>query len=163
MWCLGVPAPCSTSTCIKIRVPSKTVSTDPSTWATLWSWTQQKAMSVPCGYGEWERCAFLRSFWTFFTVIHLCMHAQLCPALWDPMDGSPPVSSVHGLLQAGILEWVAISFSKGSSNTEMESTSLALARGFFTTKPPGRPILYNTGCSHRWNCRPMAQRSHRTE
>ena len=41
--------------------------------------------------------------------------AQLCPALCDPMDCSPPGSSVHGILQARILEWVAISFSRGSS------------------------------------------------
>ena len=33
--------------------------------------------------------------------------AQLCPTLWDPMDCSPPGSSVHGILQARILEWVA--------------------------------------------------------
>ena len=36
---------------------------------------------------------------------------QLCPALWDPIDGSPPGSSVPGILQARTLEWVAISFS----------------------------------------------------
>ena len=36
---------------------------------------------------------------------------QLCPTLCDPMDGSPPGSSVPGILQAQILEWVAISFS----------------------------------------------------
>ena len=41
---------------------------------------------------------------------------QLCPTLWDPMDGSPPGSSVHGILQARILEWVAISFCMGSSS-----------------------------------------------
>ena len=40
---------------------------------------------------------------------------QLCPTLCDPMDCSPPGSSVHGVLQARILEWVAISFSRGSS------------------------------------------------
>ena len=40
---------------------------------------------------------------------------QLCLSLWDPMDGSPPGSSVHGILQARTLEWVAISFSGGSS------------------------------------------------
>ena len=39
--------------------------------------------------------------------------AQSCPTLWDPVD--LPGSSVHGILQARILEWVAISFSKGSS------------------------------------------------
>ena len=40
---------------------------------------------------------------------------QSCPTLCDPMDCSPPGSSVHGILQARILEWVAISFSRGSS------------------------------------------------
>ena len=40
---------------------------------------------------------------------------QLCPALYDPMDCSPPDSSVHGILQARILEWAASSFSRGFS------------------------------------------------
>ena len=40
---------------------------------------------------------------------------QLCPTLFDPMDYSLPGSSVHGILQARILEWVAISYSRGSS------------------------------------------------
>ena len=47
--------------------------------------------------------------------MHACMHAkslQLCPTLCDPMDSSPPGSSVHRILQARILEWVAISFSR---------------------------------------------------
>ena len=39
---------------------------------------------------------------------------QSCPTLCDPIDGSPLGSSVPGILQARILEWVAISFSKGS-------------------------------------------------
>ena len=38
--------------------------------------------------------------------------AQLCPTLIDPMDCSLPGSSVHGIFQARILEWVAIAFSK---------------------------------------------------
>ena len=37
--------------------------------------------------------------------------AKSCPTLCDPIDGSPPGSSVSGILQARILEWVAISFS----------------------------------------------------
>ena len=44
-----------------------------------------------------------------------CVHAQLCLTLCNPMDCSSPGSSVHGILQARILEWVAISFSRGSS------------------------------------------------
>ena len=42
--------------------------------------------------------------------------AQLCPTLSDPMNCSLPGSSVHGILQARILEWVAIPFSRGSSH-----------------------------------------------
>ena len=37
--------------------------------------------------------------------------AQSCPTLLDPMDRSPPGSSVHGILQARVLEWVAVAFS----------------------------------------------------
>ena len=52
---------------------------------------------------------------------------QSCPTLCDPMDGSPPGSSVHGILQARILEWVAIPFSRGSSlprdRTQVSCTS----------------------------------------
>ena len=41
--------------------------------------------------------------------------AQSCPTLCNPVDCSPPGSSIHGILQTRILEWVAISFSRGSS------------------------------------------------
>ena len=51
-------------------------------------------------------------------------HAQLCRTLCDPMDCSPPGSSVHEISQAGILEWVAISCSRGSSEYIMVSASL---------------------------------------
>ena len=44
-----------------------------------------------------------------------CVYVQSCPTLWDPMDCSPPGFSVHGILQARILEWIAISFSRGYS------------------------------------------------
>ena len=47
--------------------------------------------------------------------VWLVLVSQLCLTLCDPMDRSPPGSSVHGILQARILEWVAISFSGGSS------------------------------------------------
>ena len=47
--------------------------------------------------------------------------SQSCPTLCNPMDCSPPGSSVHGILQARILEWVAIPFSRGSSNPGIKS------------------------------------------
>ena len=45
----------------------------------------------------------------------VCLVAQSCPTLGDPTDCNPQSSSVHGILQARILEWVAISSSRGSS------------------------------------------------
>ena len=47
--------------------------------------------------------------------IKLSEVAQSCPTLCNPMDCSLPGSSVHGIFQARILEWVAIFFSRGSS------------------------------------------------
>ena len=48
--------------------------------------------------------------------VRACSVAQSCPILCDPMDCSMPGSSVHGIFQARILEWVAISSSMGSSS-----------------------------------------------
>ena len=44
-----------------------------------------------------------------------CWYAQTCPALCDPLDCSPPGSSVHGIILARLLEWAAISFSRQES------------------------------------------------
>ena len=59
-----------------------------------------------------------------------------CPILCHHMDYSPPGSSVHGILQARILEWVAMPSSRGIFLTQelnLNLTSPALAGGFFTT------------------------------
>ena len=58
--------------------------------------------------------------------------AQLCPTLCDPIDCSLPGSSVHGILQARILEWVAISFSRGSSQSRDWTQVSHIVGGFFT-------------------------------
>ena len=47
--------------------------------------------------------------------VYVCLIAQLCPVLWAHMYCGLVGSSVHGILQAGILEWVDIPFSGGSS------------------------------------------------
>ena len=57
----------------------------------------------------------------------------------NPEDCSPPGSSVHGIFQARILEWVAISFSRGSSQARVGTWVSCLAGWFFTTEPPGKP------------------------
>ena len=63
--------------------------------------------------------------------LHACV-LQSCLILCNPLDWRPPGSSVHGILQASILEWVARPFSRGSSQP-MSLTFHALAGGFFTT------------------------------
>ena len=55
------------------------------------------------------------------------------------MDCSLPGSSVHGIFQARILEWVAISFSKDSSYPGIELVSTVLVGGLFSAEPPGKP------------------------
>ena len=62
---------------------------------------------------------FLIYFWSFlilgWKVKSESEVVQSCPTLCNPVDCSPPGSSFHGIFQARILEWVAISFSRGSS------------------------------------------------
>ena len=62
---------------------------------------------------------------------------QSCPTFCDPMDCSPPGSSVHEIFQARILEWLAISFSRGSSQPRGGTRVTCTAGRFFTTKPTG--------------------------
>ena len=67
---------------------------------------------------------------------------QSCPTLCDPMDCSPPGSSVHEVLQARILEWVAISFFRGSSQPRERTRSPALQADALSSEPPGKPFSY---------------------
>ena len=62
--------------------------------------------------------------------------AQSCPTLCGPMDCSPPGSSVHGILQARILEWVAIPFPGDIPNPGMEPGSPALQVDSLPSAPP---------------------------
>ena len=63
--------------------------------------------------------------------------AQSCPTLCGPMDCNPPGSSVHGILQSRILEWVAIPFSRGSSQPRDQTRVSCIAGRFF--EPPRKP------------------------
>ena len=69
----------------------------------------------------------------FLIVCCCCSVAKLCLILCDPMDCSPPGSSVHGILQARILEWVATSFSRGSSRPGVRPQVFCIAGRFFTS------------------------------
>ena len=75
-----------------------------------------------------------------------------CPTLWDPMDCSPPGSSVYGILQARILEWLAISFSKGSSRPRDGTWVSHIAGRFFTAEPPGKNSWRKSRQYALWHC-----------
>ena len=64
----------------------------------------------------------------------VCVQSCLC----DPMDCSPPGSSDHEIFQARILEWVAVSFSRASSQTRHRTHVSCIAGRFFTTESPGK-------------------------
>ena len=73
--------------------------------------------------------------------------AQLCPTLCNAMDCSLPSFSVHGIFQARVLEWVAISFSRGSSRPR-DSTQVLLIVGrcFYRLSHQGSPKNIGVGC-----------------
>ena len=66
--------------------------------------------------------------------------AQSCPTLFDPMDCSLPGSSIHGIFQARVLEWVAIGFSRGSSRLRDWTRVPTLQADALPSKPPGKPL-----------------------
>ena len=74
-------------------------------------WGQRKSETI-LGINSWWSVDLGSSFDSLNVVV---LVAKLCPTLFDPMDCSPPSSSVHGIFQEGILQWVAIFFSRGSS------------------------------------------------
>ena len=65
--------------------------------------------------------------------------AQSCLTLCDPMDCSPPVFFVHGILQARIMEWVAVPFSRGTSRPRIKPRSPAMQADSLPSEPPGKP------------------------
>ena len=72
----------------------------------------------------------------------VCSVTESCPTLCDPVDCSRPGSFAHGISQARILlEWVAISFSRRSSQPGIKLVFTALAGGFVTAEPPGKPCI----------------------
>ena len=69
----------------------------------------------------------------------LCLVAQSHPTLCDPVDCSPPGSSVHGILQARILEWVAFPLSIVSSHSGIKPRSPTLQVDSLPAEPLGKP------------------------
>ena len=67
-----------------------------------------------------------------YTVSVCVTVTQSCLTLCDPVDCSPPGSSVHGVFQARVLEWVAIAFSRGSSRSRDQTQVSRIAGRCFT-------------------------------
>ena len=105
------------------------------------SWPCRRLSAIFCLNGQWHHLVRNRHaemkgvkevILTLVRTVHAC--AQSCLTLCDPMDCSPPGYSVHGILWARILEWVAICYSRGSPDPGTEPMSLvspALAGGYF--------------------------------
>ena len=103
----------------------------------LWS-TQSKALTRSINQMFfWNSVAFymIQQMLAIWSHNFRCVCAKLfqsCSTLCDPMDYNPPGSSVHGILQARILEWVAMSSSRGSSQPRDWTWISCIAGGFFT-------------------------------
>ena len=88
-----------------------------------------------------------------------CCSAKPCLTFCDPLDCSLPGFSVHGIFQARILEWVAISFSRGSSWPRIKPTSPrspALEADCLSAEPLGKILWFykcKTSCIHHYHIR----------
>ena len=118
----------------------------------LWGWDDHYARFLQQVSGAWGReTEWILQKGTWSRGI-MGLKAQGCCCWWlvvkscrtlcNPRDCSLPgssVSSVHGILQARILEWVSISYSWGSSDSGIKPT--CMAGKFFTIEPPGKPTV----------------------
>ena len=77
-------------------------------------------------------------------VVYVCSVTQLCVSLCDPMDCSPPGSSVRGIFQARILEWVAISSPGDLPVPGVELRSPTLQADSLPSKLPGNPFFFSS-------------------
>ena len=103
-------------------------------------WTQTLSLqSSPCTAIDLPISCHVQGF--FRLILLACWVVLSCLTLCDPMDYSPPGSSVHGILQAGILEWVAIPFSRASS-WPRDRTQLSCIAGRFFTIWATREVLW---------------------
>ena len=122
--------------------------THPTTLAWRLPWTEESGGLQSMG---WQR---VRHYWgnlvctTPKPAINLFNNAaaaaaakslQSCPTLCDPIDGSPPGSCVPGILQARILEWVAISFSNACMHAKLLQSHPILCDPM-DSRPPGSPV-----------------------
>ena len=103
------------------------------TWANLFNVLSWSTLTHPGSQGWWDDHGCKRCQSPLSTVkLGGGLGAKWCPTLCDSMDSSLPGSSVHGIVQARILEWVTISFSRGSSWPRGQTQVSCIAGRFFT-------------------------------
>ena len=117
-----------------------------------WVWSTPGGCSYrPCRHAgcspnsvyEWDSKSRVRPRQHMCMCLCMCVYvlvAWSCLTLCDPMDCSPTGSSVHGILQARILKWVASSFSRVSSQPRVKPGSPTLQADSLPSEPPGKPM-----------------------
>ena len=97
---------------------------------------------------------WLHIYWSWLSpvlfLLYACMHTQSFPTLCNPMDCSLPGCSVYGIFQARILEWVANSFSRGSS-WPWDGTCISCV------SCTGRQVLTSWATGEAWNLLPYCK------
>ena len=95
-----------------------------------------------CHFSVLYICVYVLYIYIYIYTSVLCLVAQPCPTLCHPLDCSLPGSSVHGILQARILEWVAMPSSGGSSQRRDQTQAFCTAgRFFYCLKHQGSPRI----------------------
>ena len=136
--CILSPSNLTPTTASGVPSPNTTLSCLP------WAYSGLPSFSLKCRIQYW--IIILQGVIYFYCYHHhcCCLIAKSCPTLCNPMDCSPPSLSVHGISQERILEWVAISFSRGSSWTRDQIWISCIAGRFFTTEPSWQLIIITT-------------------
>ena len=98
---------------------------------------------------ELVACKYSGEFCVILALLHYL--TQSCPTLCDPTDCSPPGFSVHGIFQARILEWVAVFFSRGSSQPrDRTQVSCIAGKHFNALSHQGSPLLVHSNSLLFW-------------
>ena len=127
----------------------------------LWNCVSSLCRSHTIFLGIFRILAYVLLKWAFKVFFRSLMWSvkvtQSCLTLCDPMDCGLPGSSVHGIHQARILEWVAVLFSGGSSQLRDRSQVLPLQADSLPAEPPGSPRILEWGSFSRGSSQPRNQ------
>ena len=90
------------------------------------------------------------SKWCVCVCVCVCLTTQSCPTHCEPMDCSPPGSSVHGIFQAKLLEWVAIPVSQDLPNPGFEPRCPTVQVDSLPSETPRKPSKWHTNKNLRF-------------